>query len=126
MKICLLNIIEKVLKSGKNGIKPTSIYVYTDGVWEGVNDVKSVIQKSIGRLAEGKEDPSRIMFQFIQYGNDDQGTARLRELDDKCKEHHHGVEYDIVDTKRWDSDVAGIVIGSISQANDEDRDTASG
>ncbi|KAJ4244270.1 hypothetical protein NW757_010629 [Fusarium falciforme] len=92
MKICLLNIIEKVLKSGKNGIKPTSIYVYTDGVWEGVNDVKSVIQKSIGRLAEGKEDPSRIMFQFIQYGNDDQGTARLRELDDKCKEHHHGVE----------------------------------
>jgi hypothetical protein len=92
MKICLLNIMEGLFKDGKSGIKPTSVYVYTDGVWEGINDVKSVIRKSISRLIEGKEDPSRIMFQFIQYGNDDQGTARLQELEDECKERHDGVE----------------------------------
>ncbi|KAM6509941.1 hypothetical protein FALCPG4_017577 [Fusarium falciforme] len=126
MKNCLLNIMKAVFKGDQNTIKPTSIYVYTDAVWEDANEVASVIKTAIGRLAEVKEDNSTLMFQFIQFGNDEQGTEYLRKLDDECKETHGTVEYDIVDTKRWYAKVPSIVIGSISRENDNEDSTAPG
>ncbi|KAI8654030.1 Protein kinase domain-containing protein [Fusarium sp. Ph1] len=109
MKNCLLNITRAVFKDGKNGIKPTSIYVYTDAVWEDASEVAGVIKMSISRLVEAKEDPSTLMFQFIQFGSDRNGTICLRKLDND----------DIVDTKRWYAEVPSIVIGSISRENDD-------
>ncbi|EEU36982.1 uncharacterized protein NECHADRAFT_52172 [Fusarium vanettenii 77-13-4] len=125
MKICLNNILQAVLPDNKR-IKPTSIYVCTDGVWERLNDVKHIIKTSIDRLIEAKEDPSTLMFQFIQFGDNDRGTERLQELDDDCKQEHEQVRYDIVDTKRWDDEVYRIVIGSLTEANDDERCTTPG
>lgn len=121
MKKCLLNITKAVFKDGRKGIKPTSIYVCTDAVWEDANEVAAVIKKSIARLVEAEEDPSTLMFQFIQFGNDGNGTKCLRKLDNECKETHGTVEYDIVDTKRWYAKVPSIVIGSISRENDDEE-----
>ncbi|KAJ4317349.1 hypothetical protein N0V84_007406 [Fusarium piperis] len=89
MKNCLHNITKAVFK---DGIKPTSIYVYTDAVWEDADEVANVIKKSIARLVEAKEDPSTLMFQFIQFGNDKDGTICLQKLDNECKEKHGTVE----------------------------------
>ncbi|RTE80701.1 hypothetical protein BHE90_004790 [Fusarium euwallaceae] len=119
MKNCLLKIIKGIFKDGKNSIKPTSIYVYTDGNWDDADEVKAVIKKSIRHLVNAEEDPSTLMFQFIRFGDDKDGTECLRQLDDKCKEQHPLGEYDIVDTKPWYDEVEAIVIGSILKSNDK-------
>ncbi|KAH7254686.1 hypothetical protein B0J15DRAFT_494753 [Fusarium solani] len=118
MADCLDNIMTALLRDGKGYIKPTSIYVYTDANWKEDNDVESVIRDSIRRLAFANQRPSTLMFQFIQFGDDSNGKSRLQHLDDTCKEHHRLVEYDIVDTKRWDDEVESIVIGSISRESE--------
>ncbi|KAF4982069.1 hypothetical protein FDECE_17584 [Fusarium decemcellulare] len=84
---CLHDILESVWE---NGLKPTSIYVYTDGVWESDDDhqVDILIKQSIKRLVDAKKLPSTLMFQFIQFGNDEKGTKRLQDLDDNCTERH--------------------------------------
>ncbi|KAL2673949.1 hypothetical protein Neosp_012395 [[Neocosmospora] mangrovei] len=86
MKNCLLNIVKEIFKDGKKNIKPTSIYVYTGGDWDDANEVKTVIKKSINHLAKAEEDPSTLMFQFIRFGEDENGIECLRQLDDECKE----------------------------------------
>ncbi|UPK95530.1 hypothetical protein LCI18_006465 [Fusarium solani-melongenae] len=124
MKTCLDNILKAISKDGHTAIRPTSIYVYTDAVWEDADEVASVIKRAIRRLAKAEDDPSTLMFQFIQFGNDETGGKCLQKLDDECKEIHCDVEYDIVDTKRWYAEVPSIVIGSLSRENDLDNSAA--
>ncbi|KAI1008357.1 hypothetical protein LB504_001269 [Fusarium proliferatum] len=106
-----------------NGTKATGIYIFTDGIWEPERepDVKDVIHESIKLLIEKKAKPADLMFQFIQFGYDLEGSKRLKFLDDDCKRTHRGVEYDIVDTKHCDDHVPKIIIGSISKHNDNDN-----
>ncbi|RSL66491.1 hypothetical protein CEP54_003656 [Fusarium duplospermum] len=119
MNNCLLNTINGIFKDGKNRIKPTSIYVYTDGNWDDADEVKTVIKKSIKHLVDADEVPSTLMFQFIRFGDDEAGAECLRQLDDECKEQHPLGEYDIVDTKPWYDEVEAIVIGSILKSIDK-------
>ncbi|KAF4439105.1 serine/threonine protein kinase [Fusarium austroafricanum] len=114
MRRCLDSILDRILLGGK--VKPTSIYVYTDGKWEpGEDQVKLVIKRAIDYLIKWGQPPSTIMFQFIQFGRLQVGTDRLQYLDDKCKVKHGDEVYDIVDTKHCDEHVPDIVIGSISR-----------
>ncbi|KAJ3526325.1 hypothetical protein NM208_g11246 [Fusarium decemcellulare] len=114
---CLNDILETVWE---NGLKPTSIYIYTDGVWESDDDhrVDFLIKQSIQRLVEAKKQPSTLMFQFIQFGQDEKGSKRLQQLDDNYTERHELGHYDIVDTKHCSDHVPYIVIGSISKLID--------
>ncbi|KAF5713745.1 serine threonine kinase [Fusarium globosum] len=108
-------------KATANGMKPTSIYIFTDGIWgpEHNTGVEEVIHESIQLLIEKKAKPADLMFQFIQFGRDPQGSKRLKLLDDDWKSMYRGVEYDIVDTKHCDDHVPEIIIGSISKYNDD-------
>ncbi|QGI85876.1 uncharacterized protein FFB20_10578 [Fusarium fujikuroi] len=119
MKKCLKDVMDRV---EANGMKPTGIYIFTDGIWDPAHnpEVDEVIHESIQLLIEKKAKPADLMFQFIQFGRDPQGSKRLKFLDDDCKRMHRGVEYDIVDTKHCDDHVPKIIIGSISKHNDDD------
>ncbi|KAH7004105.1 kinase-like domain-containing protein [Fusarium venenatum] len=117
MQRCLNLILERVLVGNK--VKPTSIYVYTDGIWEpGADHVRFTIQRAIDYLIKCGQPSSTLMFQFIQFGDNPQGRSRLQFLDDKCTRQHGDEEYDIVDTKHCNDHVPDIVIGSISKWHD--------
>ncbi|CAG1976420.1 unnamed protein product [Fusarium graminearum] len=119
MKKCLEDVMEGVVRSG---MKPTSIYIFTDGVWDLDHDpeVDKVIHGSIERLVNNGKEPKDLMFQFIQFGDNDIGYSRLKYLDDGCKMMVNGMEYDIVDTKHWQEHVPRIIIGSLDRYNDID------
>ncbi|KAF5686286.1 serine threonine kinase [Fusarium circinatum] len=115
MRRCLDTILDRVLVGRK--VKPASIYVYTDGVWEpGVDQVKFSIKRAIDYLIKCGQPSSTLMFQFVQFGNDTEGTGRLKFLDNKCA---NTLLSDIVDTKHCGDHVPNIVIGSFSRYDDE-------
>ncbi|KAF5633819.1 serine threonine kinase [Fusarium tjaetaba] len=118
MRGCLDTILDRVLVGRK--VKPTSIYIYTDGVWEpGADQVKFSIKRAIDYLIKCKQPSSTLMFQFVQFGSDTEGTGRLKFLDNKCVREVETESYDIVDTKHCDDHVPNIVIGSFSRYADE-------
>lgn len=83
MRGCLDTILDRVLVGRK--VKPTSIYIYTDGVWEpGADQVKFSIKRAIDYLIKCGQPSSTLMFQFVQFGSDTEGTGRLKFLDNKC------------------------------------------
>ncbi|KAF9773689.1 hypothetical protein IL306_008448 [Fusarium sp. DS 682] len=108
MRRCLDYVLERVF-DGKE-VKPTNIYIFTDGVWEpGEAQVEFVIKRAIDFLAKRGQPPSTLMFQFIQFGHDPVGHSRLQYLDGD----------DIVDIKHCDDHVPDLVIGRISSYADE-------
>ncbi|RSL44910.1 hypothetical protein CEP53_011015 [Fusarium sp. AF-6] len=111
-------IMTMAFKDGQDSIKPTDIYVYTDGMWEDAHEVENVIKAAIRRLVDAKQDPSTLMIQFIQFGNDQNGSHYLQMFDEGYSETHGAMEYDIVDTKRWDDQIESIIIGSVTREND--------
>ncbi|PTD13540.1 hypothetical protein FCULG_00004522 [Fusarium culmorum] len=119
MKKCLEDVVKEVKAQGMN---PTTIYIFTDGVWDPDHDpeVDQVIYDAINHLIENGKKPQDLMFQFIQFGSDDEGYKRLKHLDDGCKMMVDDVEYDIVDTKNWQEHVPRIIIGSLDRHNDID------
>lgn len=92
MKTCLVNIEQAIFKDDKERIRATSVYIYTDAVWEDADEVAGVIKRIISRLIKAGLDPSTLMFQFIQFGNEQKDSDLLRILDDECKEKHGDVE----------------------------------
>ncbi|KAF5690645.1 serine threonine kinase [Fusarium denticulatum] len=115
---CLDDILNRVLDPAQ--FRPTSIYIYTDGVWEpGDDKVKLLISRAIDFLDRHGHKSSALMFQFIRFGNDPTGTERLDYLDNQCKRRTKTNDYDIVDAKHCDEHVPDIVIGSISRWHDE-------
>jgi hypothetical protein len=84
MHKCLDDILNRVLVP--EHFRPTSIYIYTDGVWEpGDDEVKGLISRAIDFLDKHGHRSSALMFQFIRFGNDPTGTERLDYLDNQCK-----------------------------------------
>ncbi|WKT40124.1 hypothetical protein QSH57_001943 [Fusarium oxysporum f. sp. vasinfectum] len=84
LRKCLDEILNRVLT--QDGFKPTSIYILTDGVWEpGEDEVKFAINRAINFLIEHRLPSSALMFQFVQFGNDQKGEANMRRLDDDYK-----------------------------------------
>ncbi|RGP72352.1 serine threonine kinase [Fusarium longipes] len=123
MENCLRNVMKRV---DHDGMKPTSIYIFTDGIWNPTknNDgVKKIIDDAITSLIEKGKEPRHLMFQFVQFGHDENGYKRLDDLDKNCKRRYNGVVYDIVDRKYWDEDVPTIVVGSIDPSNDDDDES---
>ncbi|KAK4664862.1 uncharacterized protein QC763_508300 [Podospora pseudopauciseta] len=102
-----------------------SIYFFTDGVWDdddkqGNPNIAHPIQNLIRKMQQNNHDRTKIMIQFIQFGNDPAGTRRLRYLDNGLKSELD--EFDIVDRKPWNSNVWKILIGSLNRKNDKDSD----
>jgi hypothetical protein len=91
MKKCLEDVMAHVKASGT---KPAGIYIFTDGIWdpERKPEVEDVIHESIDLLIEKNAKPANLMFQFIQFRRDPEGSKRLKFLDDGCKRTRRGAE----------------------------------
>ena len=62
--------------------RPVTIYVLTDGVWEDGKDAKTPITNMIHALKKLRYDRKQVGIQFISFGQNKAGLARLQELDD--------------------------------------------
>ncbi|KAF5707991.1 serine threonine kinase [Fusarium mundagurra] len=118
MRKCLDDILNRILV--ERPFKPTSIYIFTDGVWEqGEDQVEFAVNRATQFLIKHGLPSSSIMFQFIQFGHNAEGAARMKRLDDDCKKETDAEKFDIVDHKHCDAHVPDIVIGSLSPYTDE-------
>lgn len=88
--------LDDVLKDVRgNGMKPTSIYIFTDGICslaDNGDGVKEVIYDAITSLVEARRKPRDLMFQFVQFGRDPEAYELLKSFDDDCKRVENNVE----------------------------------
>lgn len=60
--------------------KPLSFYVLTDGKWD-LNEVGPIIMSLVDKMREFKLHKDHVGIQFIRFGQDPNGIARLDHLD---------------------------------------------
>lgn len=63
-------------------LKPLSLYILTDGIWEAECKPEIPIKNVVQKLSDLRKDREQIGIQFISFGNDPVGMERLRYLDD--------------------------------------------
>ncbi|KAL7627710.1 hypothetical protein AAE478_001904 [Parahypoxylon ruwenzoriense] len=99
--------------------KPTSIYIFTDGNWGDNMNVRFSTERPMNRLRDelGTRclDKNHISFHFIRFGNSESGERNLNYLDHSGRDK----DWDNVDVKPVSSPVNRIVIGPISEVNDD-------
>jgi hypothetical protein len=69
----------KVLKD----VRPMSLYVLTDGIWEPPADASTPIRSLVKELQELGLQRTQVGIQFIRFGEDPEALERLQALDDK-------------------------------------------
>jgi hypothetical protein len=104
--------------------KPTSVLIFTNGSWEGgpieARDVEGCITNVIGKMRDKNISNTGFTFQFVSFGDDQDGLDRMTYLDDYALfGGSPGNRDDIVDHKRHNDPVWSILIGSVSTKNDE-------
>lgn len=66
--------------------KPTSVLIFTNGVWENRNDDHRLVEDYIATILRRMEDKgvndTDFTFQFVSFGDDRAGLARMTYLDD--------------------------------------------
>jgi hypothetical protein len=77
------------LRNRLRKVKPFSILVLTDGVWDnsetGVCGADRPIEKCIKMMRENNVNKRDVALQFLRFGNNERGKERLRYLDDDLK-----------------------------------------
>ena len=68
------------------GPRKLSLYVLTDGVWQGKTDLKPIITDLVGEIQKHELVHNQVGIQFIRFGNDTREQGRLEELDQNFKE----------------------------------------
>ena len=63
------------------GRKPLNLYILTDGCYQKKSDVERPIRRTIDTLDELEKDEYFVGLQFIQFGNNMEGSRRLADLD---------------------------------------------
>ncbi|KAL2189195.1 hypothetical protein L209DRAFT_682575 [Thermothelomyces heterothallicus CBS 203.75] len=98
-----------------------SIYVLTDGNWGPADcggdacGVERPVRRLIEELRKRGLDRTQVSLHFIRFGNKENGRKHLERLDDFGRQDG----WDIVDVKHIESDVASMIIGPLSRANDD-------
>lgn len=72
-------------------VRPLSIYILTDGVWEGGRDAQTPMREIISVLKQYGYDRKQVGIQFISFGNDDEGLQRMADLDQFGKQPEVGL-----------------------------------
>ncbi|KAI9709970.1 MAG: hypothetical protein M1820_003048 [Bogoriella megaspora] len=106
-------------KAGKR-LRPLSLTILTDGNWQGRDDPATSIRSTMDTLIAKGRDPHEIGIQFIQFGNEPNGTEYLKFLDENLRRSHNGNSWDIVDTEMWNGNVWKMLLGHINPWWDED------
>lgn len=67
-------------------LRPVTFYILTDGVWVGGEHYgQTHIENLTRKLKEAGYERDQVGIQFISFGNDEDGLARLRNLDELNK-----------------------------------------
>ncbi|PVI06060.1 hypothetical protein DM02DRAFT_34015 [Periconia macrospinosa] len=103
-------------KNEKYGV---TIYVLTNGIWRDGDDWLDGIVKPIKNLVAQGTEKRQLGIQFIQFGQDPEGTKRLEILDDELRQH--GVTEDFVDIEHWTGNVYKMLLGAIDPRWDRMR-----
>jgi hypothetical protein len=83
-------LLNKIFADDKivNPKHPTSVLVLTDGVWEGGPIQDSGVEESISQVIQQMNEKgvrdTDFTFQFVRFGNNPDGLARLKYLDDEA------------------------------------------
>jgi hypothetical protein len=130
--------------------KKKTVYVLTDGKWDGLDDKSQVRTDFVQFLNDldakwqgiGRQmDRHHFTIQFIQFGEDKDATARLTELDDQLSTDDAKIQYvlitsqhtcaciesnyfrDVIDHVSWTGSVDKILLGSIKDDLDSRKES---
>lgn len=62
-------------------VRPQSVYILTDGVWQPGCDLTQLIRKLVISLEQYSMEREQIGIQFIRFGSNSDGITRLKQLD---------------------------------------------
>ncbi|ROV89219.1 hypothetical protein VMCG_09900 [Cytospora schulzeri] len=109
--------------------RPTSIYILTNGVWnsspaarDGVYGADRPLRQLIRELQDRNLHKSQVSIQFIRFGNDATGIRRLTSLDDDLGKEFQ--DFDIVDHKDSTGGVWPMLVGSLDEGVDLEKNTS--
>ncbi|KAL8972470.1 MAG: hypothetical protein Q9197_002763 [Variospora fuerteventurae] len=106
-------------------VRKLTLIVLTDGIWAGMGNSQASVNEIIVKFVQQVKsvigdlmDPP-VSIEFIQFGNDQEATYRLRQLDSGMK--WHGIP-DVIDTEHASGDVNKMLLGSFVKEYDDDDD----
>ena len=73
-------------------VKPLSLYVFTDGAWEGCDAIEP-IEAMIEKQIDLKLPRTQIGIQFIRFGDDAEGIRKLKYLDSGLRKKYTKKQY---------------------------------
>ncbi|TVY91861.1 Serine/threonine-protein kinase [Lachnellula willkommii] len=71
------NLFSKDLKK----VKPLSLYIFTNGVWEEGSDLSEIIRRLVRKLEDVGRTREQVGIEFISFGADPVGLKRMEYLD---------------------------------------------
>jgi len=100
--------------------RPRSLYVLTDGVLEYGDDTQGhgAIKTIVDGIQRAKLVRGQVGIQFISFGNDPEGIARLQRLDRLNQDERLGL--DLVDTEPSTGNILKMLLGAINEKFDDD------
>ena len=69
----------------RSRVDPVTIYILTDGVWQPKCDVAGPIKSLMTKMEQYDLPKGQVGIQFIQFGDDFEGSQKLAKLDSKKK-----------------------------------------
>jgi hypothetical protein len=69
------------LRTRQGSVKPLSLYIFTDGIWQPGCDGVPPIEALIEKLTALQLPKEQVGIQFIRFGNSEEGIKRLEYLD---------------------------------------------
>jgi hypothetical protein len=79
------SLISSFLKREK-GIRPLSLYILTNGIWEDKSKPDTLIINLVQKLLKLEKTRQQVGIQFVSFGNDTRGLERMRKLDSELGE----------------------------------------
>lgn len=73
--------LEKSYRTHSRPVPKLNLYIFTDGLWRAQCDLVPAIDNIVRTMMEVHAPQSQIGIQFISFGNDQEGIARLDLLD---------------------------------------------
>ncbi|KAK4952431.1 hypothetical protein LTR10_009237 [Elasticomyces elasticus] len=111
---------EKLLARGprpKRPVTPLTVYILTDGVWQGGGEPEVPIMELVYTLANLGLDRKQVGVQFIVFGENRAGLQHLDKIDDM--QGPYTLPLDIVDTERANGNVWKMLRGAIDDVFDD-------
>lgn len=101
--------------------KPCTFYIFTDAVWQPHCRVSEPVVWMLKQLANAPR--RQVGISFIQFGNDELGTRRLKFLDNGLKRKYQVP--DVIDYEYQDGNALKMLLGSVNDwwdGDDSDED----